>query len=55
MTSVVEALISLNALQHNLERVRQAAPNSKVMAVIKANAYGHGLLRIADGLPPVRR
>ena len=50
MTSVVEAHINLKALRHNLERVRQAAPNSKVMAVIKANAYGHGLLQVADGL-----
>ena len=50
MTSIVEAHINLNALQHNLVRVRQAAPNSKVLAVIKANAYGHGLLQVADGL-----
>ena len=38
------------ALQHNLNRVRQCAPDSKVMAVIKANAYGHGMLRVADVL-----
>ncbi len=50
MTSVVEAHINLKALRHNLERVRQAAPNSKIMAVIKANGYGHGMLQIAEVL-----
>ncbi len=44
------ALIDLSAVRHNLERVRQAAPGSRVMAVIKANAYGHGLARIAGAL-----
>jgi len=44
------ALIDLSAVRHNLERVRQAAPASRVMAVIKANGYGHGLVRIAAAL-----
>ena len=47
---VAHALINLDALRHNLESVRQRAPESKVMAVIKANAYGHGLIRVARGL-----
>ncbi len=50
MISAVEAYINLTALTHNLERVRQAAPNSKIMAVIKANAYGHGMVRVANAL-----
>ncbi len=44
------------ALQHNLKRAKQVAPNSKTLAVIKADAYGHGsvatagiLHQIADG------
>ena len=44
------------ALQHNLKRAKQAAPHSKTLAVIKADAYGHGavatagiLYEIADG------
>jgi alanine racemase len=41
------ARIDLAALEHNLRRARQAAPQSRVMAVIKANAYGHGLLPVA--------
>ncbi len=42
--------IDLGALRHNLGVVRAAAPRSRVMAVIKANGYGHGLLRVAAAL-----
>jgi alanine racemase len=38
------------ALAHNLNRVRAAAPDARVWAVVKANAYGHGLLRAAGAL-----
>jgi len=44
------ATIHLDALRHNLHVAQSAAPNSKVMAVIKANGYGHGVLRVAAGL-----
>jgi alanine racemase len=44
MTRPTRALIDAQALRHNLNRARQAAPNSKIMAVVKANAYGHGLV-----------
>lgn len=44
------ATIHSAALKHNLAVVRRCAPRSKVMAVIKANAYGHGLLRAAAAL-----
>ncbi|CAM5200762.1 alanine racemase [Alishewanella longhuensis] len=44
------AQINLAALQHNLQRVRELAPNSQVLAVLKANAYGHGLVRVAQAL-----
>lgn len=44
------AEINLSALNQNLARVRQLAPNSRVMAVLKANAYGHGLVTIAQSL-----
>ncbi|EPM40539.1 alanine racemase [Vibrio natriegens NBRC 15636 = ATCC 14048 = DSM 759] len=42
-----KACIDLSALQHNLRRVKAQAPNSKVMAVVKANGYGHGLRHVA--------
>ena len=42
------ALIRLGALRHNLQVIRERAPGSKVMAVIKANAYGHGMFEVAQ-------
>ncbi|NOQ93296.1 MAG: alanine racemase [Methylophaga sp.] len=44
------ATINLAALKHNLSRVKQLAPNSRVMSVIKANAYGHGAIEVASAL-----
>ncbi|WP_199610419.1 alanine racemase [Flocculibacter collagenilyticus] len=44
------AEISVSALQHNLARVRAFAPHSQVLAVLKANAYGHGMSRTAKHL-----
>lgn len=46
----IQATISLNALRHNLAVVKRHAPYSRVMAVVKANGYGHGLLNVAQGL-----
>lgn len=42
--------INLAALRHNLQCVRQAAPGCRVMAAVKANGYGHGLVRVAKAL-----
>lgn len=50
MTRPARVIINLSALQHNLQRIRDLAPASKIMAVIKADAYGHGLTRIARNL-----
>ena len=44
------AIVDLDAMGHNLEKLRQAAPQSRMMAILKADAYGHGLLRIAHEL-----
>jgi alanine racemase len=46
----IQATIHLNALAHNLNIAKAKAPKAKVMAVIKANGYGHGLLNAALGL-----
>jgi alanine racemase len=51
MTRPARVRINLPALQHNFNRVNESAPASRVMAIIKANAYGHGLTRIARALP----
>ena len=42
--------IDFNALKHNLSVVRQYSSNAKIVAVIKADAYGHGMLAVADHL-----
>lgn len=50
MPRPILATIHTAALQHNLARNRRAAPDAKVWAVVKANAYGHGIERVFDGL-----
>lgn len=42
--------IDLAALQHNFQQVKKHTINNKIMPVIKANAYGHGLLQVVDAL-----
>lgn len=44
------AVIDRRALRHNLQQVRRQAPQSRLIAVVKANAYGHGLLETARTL-----
>jgi alanine racemase len=50
MPRPIEALIHTNALAHNLARARALAPDARVWAVVKANAYGHGIERAFEGL-----
>lgn len=50
MPRPIQATIHTAALRHNLDRMRRAAPDAKVWAVVKANAYGHGIERVFDGL-----
>lgn len=50
MSFAPQALIDHAALRHNLQRVREAAPASRIWAVLKADAYGHGLGRVARTL-----
>jgi alanine racemase len=50
MPRPVEALIHTEALAHNLRRARACAPDARVWAVVKANAYGHGIERAYAGL-----
>lgn len=46
----VWAEINLDALGQNLETIRRLAPNRRIMAVVKANAYGHGVSIVAPEL-----
>jgi alanine racemase len=50
MTRAARALIDISALRHNFQRIREAAPGCRVIAVVKADAYGHGALRVARAL-----
>ncbi|MEY2993680.1 MAG: Alanine racemase, catabolic [Pseudomonadota bacterium] len=56
MPRPIYASIDVDAMRHNLQAVRQRAPDARIWAVIKANAYGHGIEHVfeaargADGL-----
>ncbi|MFN3376658.1 MAG: alanine racemase [Burkholderiaceae bacterium] len=50
MPRPIHATIHTTALRRNLARVRQATPDARVWAVVKANAYGHGIERVFDAL-----
>ncbi|GAA3540944.1 alanine racemase [Zobellella aerophila] len=45
------ARINLEAVRHNLNVAKRLAPQAKAIAVVKANAYGHGALSVAAALP----
>jgi alanine racemase len=51
VTRPIQASISLAALRHNYGVAQGLAPRSKVFAVVKANAYGHGVDRVGRALP----
>jgi alanine racemase len=50
MPRPIEALVHTAALIRNLARARAAAPDARVWAVVKADAYGHGIERVFEGL-----
>jgi alanine racemase len=47
---LIRAVVDTAALRHNLSRAREIAPASRVLAVLKANAYGHGIVAVASAL-----
>jgi len=50
MMRAARASIDRSALRHNFQRVRASAPNSRILAILKADAYGHGALTVAQTL-----
>lgn len=48
----VTAVINTQALISNIEKIKEMAPHSKLVAVVKANAYGHGVITVAQTLDP---
>ncbi|GAB5450353.1 MAG: alanine racemase [Halioglobus sp.] len=53
MARPAQALLNLDALRHNVRHARTLASGARLMAVVKANAYGHGAVTIAKELQPV--
>ena len=52
MTRPSQARLDLSALHHNVAVARELAPRARLMAVVKANAYGHGAVAMARELEP---
>ena len=52
MSRPVKALVSRRAIAHNIDVVRRIAPRAKMWAVLKADAYGHGLIRLLTDSSP---
>jgi len=50
MARPIQALIHTQALHDNLAGLRQTSRDARVWAVVKADAYGHGLQRVFEGL-----
>ncbi|OGT59071.1 MAG: alanine racemase [Gammaproteobacteria bacterium RIFCSPHIGHO2_12_FULL_42_10] len=50
MTRPAYLTLDLSALQHNFKRISAYAPSTHIMAMVKANAYGHGAVQIARAL-----
>jgi alanine racemase len=50
MPRPIQATIHTQALRHNLQTARARAPDARAWAVVKANAYGHGVERVFEGL-----
>ena len=48
-----EAVIYKNAIENNINVLRKLCGASSIMAVVKANAYGHGVMEITKILSPV--
>lgn len=50
MMKAATVKISSSALRHNISKIKQRAPQSKIIAIVKANAYGHGIDFVAKVL-----
>jgi len=50
MARALKAVIDCHALRKNLEKVRSIAPQKKILAMVKANGYGHGIVHVANVL-----
>lgn len=46
-TRPTHAIVDLSAVAHNIRYIRSLVGNKQIMAIVKANAYGHGILEVA--------
>lgn len=53
MNSTAITTIDLSAITHNLALIREILPNKKIVAMIKSNGYGHGLVPIAKTMKSI--
>ena len=53
MTRLIRAVIDAGALRHNLRKIRERARGARILAVVKATAYGHGRVPTALSLADV--
>jgi alanine racemase len=53
MTRPARVIVNVAAVQANFKVVQQCAPGARVMAIVKADGYGHGIARIAAALAPL--
>ncbi|WP_286239443.1 alanine racemase [Neptuniibacter halophilus] len=53
MARAATATINLSAIRHNYELAKSMAPEQRALAIIKADAYGHGAVRVAEALSDI--
>lgn len=53
MSRPAQAIVDLAAIRHNYQLAQQLAPRARALAVVKANAYGHGSVAVARTLEPL--
>jgi alanine racemase len=53
MARAATATINLNAIRHNYLLAKNASPENKAVAIIKADAYGHGAVKVAQSLEDI--
>jgi len=53
MARAAQAVVDLSAIEHNFKLAKSQSPNAKAIAIIKADAYGHGAVAVAQKLEPI--
>ena len=53
MSRPTRAVIDLQALRHNYQLAQSLAPESKTIPMVKANAYGHGAVKVSQALADI--